>query len=130
MFAIHSTESGNTLIFDDVQGDYFSACFSSSAQSVKREVWAYTDAYGLANLFEYLASHELPWQTSEKWESIEGEFMLEATCNSRGIVNFKVSISNLGITEPWKFEGNVCTELGQLPALAKSARQFFGVSAG
>jgi hypothetical protein len=66
MFAIRSTESGNTLIFDDVQGDYFSVCFNSSDQSVKREVWAYTDAYGLANLFEYLASYELPWQTSVK----------------------------------------------------------------
>lgn len=130
MFAIHSTESGNTLIFDDVQGDYFSVCFNSSALSIKREVWAYTDAYGLANLFECLACHELPWLTSEKWESIEGEFSLVATCNSRGIVNFNVCILDLGNAEPWKFEGNICTELGQLPAIAKSARQFFGVSAG
>jgi hypothetical protein len=58
------------------------------------------------------------------------EFMLEATCDSRGIVNLKFSMSNLGIIEPWKFEGNVRTEVGQLPALAKSARQFFGASAG
>lgn len=130
MLAIQSTESGNTLIFDDVQGDYFSVCFTSSAQVVKREVWAYTDAYGLTNVFEYLAGHDLPWQTTEKWESIEGEFMLEATCNSRGIANFKVTISSLGITEPWKFEGSICTELSQLPALAKLARQFFGVSQG
>ena len=130
MFVIHSTESGNTLIFDDVQGDYFSVCFNSAALSVKREVWAYTDAYWLANLFEYLATHELPWLTSEKWESIEGEFSLNATCNSRGIVTFKVCISDFENAEPWRFEGNICTELGQLPTIAKSARQFFGVSAG
>lgn len=130
MFAIHSSESGSRLIFDDVQGDYFTICYTSSEVAVKREVWAYTDSHGLANLFEHLASHELPWSSSEKWESIEGEFSLVATCNSRGIVNLNAKISTLGNAEPWIFEGNICTEIGQLPAIAKSARQFFGVSVG
>lgn len=130
MFSIHSTESGSILTFDKVQGDYFSVCFSSSALSVKRGVLAYTDAHGLANLFEYLASHEFPWLTSEKWESIEGEFSLNATCSSRGIVNFKVCISDFGNEEPWRFEGNIRTEFGQLPTIANSARQFFSLPVG
>ena len=130
MFYIRSTESGNELIFDDVKGDNFTVCFKSFELSVKREVWAYTDAHGLSNLFNRLAAHELPWSSTESWESIEGEFSLHATCNSRGVVNFKLCISNSGNAEPWSFSGNICTEIGQLPSIAKSAQQFFGVSVG
>ena len=93
-----------------------------------REVWAYTDAYGFADLMEHLASYEKPWLGAKSWESIEGEFKFSATCSKLGQVTFELELSHYGCAEEWLLKIQINSELGQLPKSAKSARRFFGKS--
>lgn len=127
-FRVQSSETEAELLFFGVNGDNFSVAFSSGTVNCQREVWAYTDAYGLADLFEWMASQSKPWKTSEGWESIEGEFKLYASCNVRGNITFDLELNHLGCTEEWRVKSQLKSEFGQLPSLAKKARAFFGPS--
>lgn len=49
-------------IFLSHRGDYFEVELSSGQLSATCEVWAYADAYGLAELFEFLAKKSRSWQ--------------------------------------------------------------------
>lgn len=83
-FIIKSSTSDLSLVLSDINGAYFKAILQSSHLNVVREVYAYTDANGLANLIEFLSSQKKPWVGEESWESLEGEFKLTATCSILG----------------------------------------------
>lgn len=53
VFSIRSTESDAELVFLSHRGDYFDIELRSRQLSAAREVWAYTDAYGLADLLNF-----------------------------------------------------------------------------
>lgn len=128
-FIIKSSTSDLALVLSDIKGDYFKASLQSSHLNAIREVYAYTDAYGFADLIEFLASQKQPWKGEEGWESLEGEFKLTATCSVLGKVTFKIILSErTGGDEEWLVETGLAYELGQLEKLAKSARAFFGES--
>lgn len=128
MFSIRSSESDTELVFLSHRGDYFDVELRSRQLSAAREVWAYTDAYGLADLFEFLAKQSRPWRGTEAWSSIEGEFSLSATCSSTGVVSFEVKLCHFGTSEEWKLRKRISSEFGQLPRFAEMARAFFGPS--
>lgn len=127
-FRIKSSDSDLELILKDIKGDYFVAQIISGHLNVRREVWAYTDAHGLADLFEWLASQNRPWSDKQFWESLEGEFRFSATCSSLGKITFEVEFNHYSCAEEWLVKTKISSELGQLPALAKQAREFFGES--
>ena len=109
-----------------MKGDYFVAQIESSHLNVTREVWAYTDAHGFADLFEWLASQKKPWNEKQSWESLEGEFKFSSTCSSLGTITFEVELQHQGCAEEWQIKTQISSEFGQLPTLAKRARRFFG----
>lgn len=125
-FRIKSVESDLEMILSDIKGDYFKVRVVSAHLNAIREVWAYTDASGLADFMEHLASHEKPWAGTEHWESLEGEFKFSAKCSLLGRVTFEIELSHEGCAEEWLVRTQLSSELGQLPKLAKSARAFFG----
>lgn len=127
-FTIKSSDSDLKLVLSDIEGDYFNAQISSSHINAKRKVYAYTDAYGFANLFEYLASQTKPWDGKESWSSLEQEFEFTASCSTLGTVTFTIELSHYGCVEEWSVKTEIKSEFGQLPSLAKSAREFFGES--
>ena len=127
-FRIKSSDSDLELILSDIQGDYFKARIASKHLNTIREVWAYTDAYGFADMMKILSSYEKPWTDIKRWESIEGEFKISAACNRLGKVTFEIELSNYGGAEEWAVKTQLNSELGQLPRIAKSARAFFGAS--
>jgi len=127
-FRIKSSDSDLELILSDIQGDYFKARIASDHINSVREVYAYTDAYGLADMMESLASHEKGWPDIRLWETIEGEFKISAKCSKLGKVTFEIEFSHFGYAEEWLVKTKLNTELGQLPRLAKSTRAFFGKS--
>lgn len=127
-FRVQSSETEAELIFFGVNGDNFSVAFSSGTVNCQREVWAYTDAHGLADLFEWMASQSKPWRTLEGWESIEGEFKFYVSCNARGNIIFDMEMNHLGGVEEWRVKTQLKSEFGLLPSLAKKARAFFGPS--
>ena len=93
-------------------------------------MYAYTDASGLAKFFQRLAAYERPWVEPERWESLEGEFSIEAICSVLGEVRFCLRIRDLfGGPEEWEVRANLVTELGQLAGIAFRAKSFFNVVA-
>ena len=128
-FIIKSCNSDLRLKLHNIEGDYFDAEVSSAQVSAKRKVYAYTDAHSFADLMEYLASQTKPWKNPESWGSLECEFEIIASCDIQGHVTFSVSISEVnGGCEDWDLKLDIASEFGQLPQLAKSARDFFGPS--
>lgn len=127
-FVIKSSDSDLKLILSDIKGDYFKVSLVSNHLSAFREVWAYTDAYGFADLLEYISSLQKPWEDTVSWGSIEGDFKISITCNILGKVKFQIELSSTGEDEDWFIKTYLNTELGQLESLAKAARKFFGSS--
>ncbi len=124
-FSIHSISSSRELIFTDRRGEYFKVYIKGDVSAFV-EVWAYTDANGLSGLFQELASYEKPWQGEESWGSIEGEFVISATCSPLGEVLFAIQLYGLqGAPEEWKVSVGLATEFGQLSNIAKHAKEFF-----
>jgi len=127
-FQIRSSETEATLLFSDISGDYFTVALTSGPVNASRDVWAYTDAHGLADLFEWMASQSRPWGGTEGWESIEGEFKIYASCSALGVITFDTELNHQGIAEEWRVTSQIKSEFGQLPSLAAKARSFFGPS--
>ena len=94
-------------------------------------VYDYTDGHHLADLFAKIAACDTPWQGTERWESLEGEFALEAKCSTVGEVTLDVRLSSeCGGPEAWRVSARIVTEMGQLPRIARDAGQFFRVVSG
>ena len=126
MFAIHSSSSDRELRLLARSGDEFRVELLGREINVACEVSAYTDSKGLLALFEKLAAHARPWQGSESWSSLEGEFNLIATCSTSGHVHFLVELRGQpGASEEWHASAGITSELGQLQSIAAAARSFF-----
>lgn len=115
-FRIKSSETEATLLFSGIRGDYFTVTLSSGPVNATRDVWAYTDAYGLAGLFEWLASQSKPWSKTEGWESIEGELKIYVNCSTLGEITFDVEMNHFGVAEEWRVSSQIKSEFGQLQA--------------
>lgn len=127
MFAIYSSSSDRELRFLARDGDEFHVELVGRELNVVHEVSSCTDSKGLLTLFEKIAAHEMPWQGTESWSSLEGEFNLIATCSTSGHVHFQVELWGLpGAAEEWRASAGITSELGQLQSIAAAARSFFG----
>ena len=127
-FRIKSCSSEIELLLSQKQNDYFVAEIISSHMKAVRKVWAYTDSYSFADLMEWMAVQDRPWEDTQYWESWEGEFKLSSTCNSLGQVTFEIELNHFGAAEEWLIKTQIFSEFGYLPILSKSARKFFGES--
>jgi hypothetical protein len=126
-FTIKSTESDLKLIFSELIGEYFTARIASEHLTASRQVCTYNDSHGLPNLLMQLAAYEKPWLGELSWEGLEGDFKFSATCSSLGHVIFRIQFIHYR-GEDWKVETLLCTEMGQLNEIARSAQEFFGPS--
>ena len=125
-FSIKSNASNRELVFSHPREDYFVVEIRGLGVNVTREVYAYTDGVGLYRLLNRLAEYSRPWSGVEKWESLEGEFTLAASCTPLGHVDLSVLIRDqLGGPEEWTLKASLVTELGQLPSIAAAAKPFF-----
>lgn len=127
LFSIQSNSSDRELAFLSPRDDYFTVELRGGALCATQLVYAYTYGPTLTSLFARLASHERPWFGEERWDSLEGEFSLSATCSSLGTVAFLVNIcGQSGAPEEWRVSASLITELGQMPKIAAGAQSFFG----
>src|SRR5690606_41495342 len=124
-FQIRSSETEATLLFSGIRGDYFTVVLSGPVNA-SRDVWAYTDSHGLADLFAWMASQSKPWNGSEGWESIEGGLKISASCTMLGAVTFDIEMKHLGIAEEWRGFTQIQSGIGQVPSIATEARSAFG----
>ncbi|MBC2729525.1 DUF6228 family protein [Thiobacillus sp.] len=124
--SIRSTASKRELVFSQRQDERFHVELKGFEVSASTDVWAYTDAAGLNNLFQELGSLDKPWQGDRSWGAIEGDFSLSATCTSLGSVTFRVKIRGAqGAPEEWEVSAGLVIEFGQLEQIARSSNAFF-----
>jgi hypothetical protein len=71
-FSIKSNSSDRELIFYGVRENHFIAELSGSEFRVIREVYSFTDPYGMPKLFNRLAAFQGPWSGSENWARLRG----------------------------------------------------------
>jgi hypothetical protein len=126
VFAIHSSSSSRVLRFLDRKGDSFIVEIESFNVTARQSVSAFAVYEDLPGWMEDLATHKIPWVDSKDWATLEGDFIISATCGSSGLVVFNVSLRGCpGGAEEWRVSVGLSSELGQLQNLARAARQFF-----
>jgi len=126
MFQIKSTRTDALLEFFDLSGDYFKVSLRSTSHSAVRNVYAYTDAEGIARLFQEAASEWRGWSGTKSWESLEGELRIELKADKTGHISMNVEINHdCGNPDPWRLKSCIMMEAGQLETIAKRASQFF-----
>jgi Family of unknown function (DUF6228) len=118
----------SSLVISNLCGEGFTASIASTRINATLGVWTYGDSQSFADFIEDLSSQAKPWQGTETWESIEGEFKLSATCSNLGEVTFRIVLSDNDCPEPWQVTTGIKQGLGELTDLARSARKFFSPS--
>lgn len=125
MFSIKSNSSNREIVFRSRKNDRFQITLKGNVE-VTTEVWAYNDEQGLNKFFQEIAAEGKPWKGKKEWASLEGEFLISATCSTLGEVQFWLKLCGLqGAPEEWKVEVGLTTELGQLEKIANKAKVFF-----
>lgn len=123
---IKSAHSATSLTLSEIQGDYFHVTVFSPEFEGKMRVWAYTDADGLAGLFETMAEQWKGWNGTLEWGSIEREFIIKSKHDGLGHVEIQICLDkDCGALEPWRVEASIVVDCGQLDKIAKDVRKFF-----
>jgi hypothetical protein len=123
---IRSSRGRRSLRFHSRNGDYFIASIDGDEAQASVRVWGYTDCGLLVDLFESIARDWRGWQGERTWSSIEGEFSLAASTNSRGAVTIRVTLCHNDGDDDWELDIPVFTEAGQLDSIASHVSAFFG----
>ena len=128
LFSIKSSSSDTELAFSGPRKDYFTVELKGNEVGVIRQVYAYSPhSPSLGAFFLRISHHNRPWASTERWESLEGEFNLSATCSSLGEVTFSLVMhSRLDVADGWRIVATLTADLGQLPGIGAAAEQFFG----
>lgn len=85
---------------------------------------AYGFGEGLAAYFRRIADDWRGWDGGRGWESLEGEFALQATHDGLGYVKLRVWIRGGLYEEDWNADGTIWIDAGQLEAVARAAKRF------
>ena len=125
-FSIKSTTSDREISFSQFDGEDFVVQVKGSV-SGSTKVYGYAPhTYNLAHWFSELGQETNGWSETKKWESLEGEFKLSASCSSLGQVHFELSLRILpGADEEAYIEVGLETELGQIEGISNGAGRFF-----
>lgn len=93
---------------------------------VSRRVYNAPGTPELLQLFLHMGAQSSPWTGSIGWGSCEGDAELDTECDATGHVRLRLKFREYGGKEPWSVETRLWLELGQLPALARSAEEALG----
>lgn len=125
MIVIQSNTSDRILTLSNRRDEWFTATLSGNPQ-VAIDVSTYADEFGLLDYFRKLGRYRKAWEGEIVWSSLENDFQLSAFCSSLGQVTFILNLSGFpGGEEEWSVTVGISTELGQLTAMAKQAKQLF-----
>ena len=125
MSGVVELKSGSTsMILGPINGEYISIMFESGDIKAKIVSYLYTDYQDYYRYFQNIADSWKGWQGSKKWQTVEGDFQLEATHDSQSYVFLKLTlIKNQGIEDEWVLNGRIKIDLGQLDGIANEIKQ-------
>jgi hypothetical protein len=133
-FSIKDTNRSVTLQFEGnipkgltgYDGCHFIARLSSLPLSAEVKVYDIRpDRWG--TFFNELAENWRGWKGVKDHESLEGHLRMEATSDSLGHINLRISIRGVEVGDLWLAESSISLESGQLADVARNALAFFGV---
>jgi hypothetical protein len=124
--SITSSSSNEVFTFSQRDGGFFRFDVTGEAIKATSKVSTYTDEFGIAKLFSKVSEFTSPWDTTESWVSLEGDFEISLTCSSTGHVVIQVKLIQWnGGSEDWHLTVHLNTELGRLQQIAGDVRAFF-----
>jgi uncharacterized protein DUF6228 len=121
-FVVTSSEDQAALELTALNRNFFVATLRSNRASGMGEVGTFMSS-GLADLFEFFADNWKGWDGSKLWGSLEGELSIAAHSDRLGHVYLTVKLRE-GAPAKWTLEANLVVDAGNLPALARVAREF------
>ena len=124
MLAIHSAYSDRSITLRDAVSDYFVAELRGDDILAVLRVYAWNSGESIGQFFARVCEERMPWGTTHKWVSVEGEFIISASCSNLGQVCFRVEMSCRTENAAWDVNAEVVTELGQLPRIGADAAAF------
>lgn len=128
-FVIKSNNSDRELVFSNfVTGDYIDVAIRGAELNAKiSSVYLYTGASGLSRMFQDLGQQEKPWSNPEVFKSIEEDFYMDITCNSRGHVRFRIILQKVDHLDPegMYVSAGLTVDLGAMASIANDAQKFF-----
>ena len=133
-FSIKDTNRSATLQFEGnipkgltgYDGCHFIARLSSLPLSAAMKVYDIRpDRWGA--FFKELAENWRGWKGVKDHESLEGHLRMEATSDSLGHINLRISIRGVEVGDLWLAESSIGLESGQLADVARNALAFFGI---
>ena len=127
-FRLESRESDLKLIVCNVANERFDVRLESGRLSISTSVYSYAPPgfHDFAGFFEHLASFPEPWIGELKWETIEEEFSISASCSALGQATFTIFLEDNECPEPWSAKTDLVLDFGQLASMATAARKLFG----
>jgi hypothetical protein len=84
----------------------------------------------LAAFFRDMAYHWRGWIGAKTWESLEGEFALNATTDRTGHIYLRVTLRGDRSATNWCVESTVFLDAGQLDGLAQGVARHISGTAG
>ena len=125
-FLIKSTESDYELAFSRLSSESHKVELRGADLFASTVIWGFPDFSDLSRYFCWLGIQDRPWATTRRWQPLERDFSLAATCSSVGKVTFQICIGKrTGGPEEWSITAHIQSELGQLESLAQKAKAFF-----
>ncbi len=80
---------------------------------------------GMPAFFRELADAWRGWNGEKNWRTAAADFLLVATCDSRGHINIKAIVRPDSATDSWRASTSVSVEAGQLDRIFNRVDLFF-----
>lgn len=120
---IRDESSGASFSICIVDSDYITVEIENPSLSAKKIVYIYRDFLSLIEFFEDLSAHWKGWVGVRTFSSLEGDFSIHVTHDSRASVSFQVSLKEeISIINEWSVEVKINIALGELESIPKKLR--------
>jgi len=126
---IKSVHGERTLVFREYDGEYVVVACGDGDVHARRRVYLYTDGPAIAALFRDIAEHWRGWDGEKDFESVEGDFSLEATADHLGHIALRVSLRHHDPRDAWSVALPIWLEAGSLDDIAGAMERYFASSA-
>lgn len=129
MLTLRSVASDQQIHLHSLRDDEFTLDVSGNGISASQRIYAGPDGNPPQYFFQELGAQLIPWSGQLRYESLDLDLSLTATCTALGIVTLQVEMRpNMGASDAWTLCTAIQLELGMLPGIARESSIVFGAS--